>query len=96
MEEDEKANDAGDYAFTIFPGERCDLFVTNGKLSAYRLGFQPIAEPQQRLDWTLADPEKTPVELGSSRRRQEADDVPTSPVRLLTSAATFCRRQFSF
>ncbi len=67
------ANAAGDYAVPMDPRERCDFFVTNGELSAYRFGFQPSAEPQQRLDWTLADPEKTPVVLGSSRRGNEAD-----------------------
>ena len=59
-------NAAGEYAFTMAAAVRCDLFVTTGELSAYRLGFQLTAEPQQRLDWTLADPEKTPVVLGSS------------------------------
>src|SRR6266516_2547326 len=49
------ANAAGEYAFTVFPSERCDLFVTTGKLSAYRLGFRPPGESQQRLDWTLAE-----------------------------------------
>ena len=57
-------NEAGEYAFTTNPSERCDVFVSNGELSAYRLGFQPTAEPQQRLDWTLTDPEKTAVVLG--------------------------------
>jgi hypothetical protein len=60
------ANAAGEYSFTITPSERCDVFVSNGELSAYRLGFQPTAEASQRLDWTLADPEKTPVVLGSA------------------------------
>jgi PAS domain S-box-containing protein len=63
------ANDAGEYAATVNPSERCDFFVTTGELSAYRLGFQPTAEPQQRLDWTLADPEKTAVTLGAVRTR---------------------------
>ncbi|MBF8285967.1 MAG: hypothetical protein HW378_4882, partial [Anaerolineales bacterium] len=60
------ANAAGEYAFTLNPAERCDVFVSTGELSAYRLSFQLTAEPQQRLDWTLADPEKTPVVLGSA------------------------------
>ncbi|MBI3414119.1 MAG: response regulator [Verrucomicrobia bacterium] len=63
------ANSAGEYVFTITSTARCDLFVSNRELSAYRLGFQPTAEPQQRLDWTLADPEKTPVVLGSGGAR---------------------------
>ena len=60
------ANAAGEYAVTLDTLAPCDLFVSNGELSAYRLGFQPSAEPQQRLDWTLLDPEKTPVVLGSA------------------------------
>jgi hypothetical protein len=31
-----------------------DLFVSTGKLSAYRLAFQPAGESLQRLDWVLA------------------------------------------
>jgi hypothetical protein len=50
-----RPNDAGEYAFTISPGERCDLFVTTGKLSGYRLGFTPSGEALQKLDWTLAE-----------------------------------------
>src|SRR5207247_7623552 len=49
------ANDAGEYAITLASAGRCDLFVTTGKLSAYRLGFQSSREAQQRLDWTLAE-----------------------------------------
>ncbi len=90
------ATAAGEYAFTMAPAARCDLFVSNGELSAYRLGFQPTAEPQRRLDWTLADPEKTPVILGGSSRREEAlalkSPIPNPKSQfdqsLLTSAAT--------
>src|SRR5207244_9362167 len=64
------ANAAGEYAFTIFPSERCDLFVTTGKLSAYRLGFQPTGELQQRLDWTLAETQGATATAGSSRREE--------------------------
>src|SRR5206468_12981454 len=64
------ANAAGEYAFTIFPTERCDLFVTTGKLSAYRLGFQPTGEMQQRLDWTLAETQGAPATAGSRRREE--------------------------
>ncbi|MSU62494.1 MAG: response regulator [Pedosphaera sp.] len=71
-------NAAGEYAFTISSAARCDVFVTSGELSAYRLGFQPTDEPQQRLDWTLADPEKTPVMLGSSARRAELHEAPSA------------------
>jgi len=53
------ANGAGEYAFTMDSSERCDLFVTTGKLSAYRLGFQPGAEGAQKLDWTLAETQTT-------------------------------------
>ena len=34
------ANATGEYAFTMAPAARCELFVTDGELSAYRLGFQ--------------------------------------------------------
>ncbi len=58
MEHRFTANGGGEYAVTMNPSERCDLFATTGELSAYRLGFQPAAEPMQRLDWTLEDPGK--------------------------------------
>jgi hypothetical protein len=60
------ANAAGEYAFPLDAPEPFDVFVTTGELSAYQLGLRPNGEPQQRLDWTLADPERTPVVLGSS------------------------------
>ncbi|MSU34160.1 MAG: hypothetical protein EXS36_03430 [Pedosphaera sp.] len=66
VEESLTANSSGEYAFMIMPFERLDLFVTTGELSSYRLGFLATAELQQRLDWTLADPEKTPAVLGSA------------------------------
>ncbi len=83
------ANAAGEYAFTISSTAPCDLFVTTGELSAYRLGFQPTPEAQQRLDWVLADPEKTPVTLGGGRRGEE-DTLSSAngPDRFLGSAAT--------
>jgi signal transduction histidine kinase/ligand-binding sensor domain-containing protein/CheY-like chemotaxis protein len=59
-------NPVGEYALTIFPAERCDLFVTTGKLSAYRIGFEPGSQPQRRLDWRLEEPEKAPVVLGAN------------------------------
>jgi signal transduction histidine kinase/ligand-binding sensor domain-containing protein/DNA-binding response OmpR family regulator len=66
------ANATGEYAFTVFPGERCDLFVTTGKLSAYRLGFQLSGEGTQKLDWTLAET------LNTSKVGR---DVPIAPRR---------------
>ena len=79
----------GRYALMIFATARCDVFVSNRVLSAYRLGFQSTSDAQQRLDWILTDPEKTPVTLGGGRRREE-DTVSTTngPVRFLGSAAT--------
>src|SRR5207253_10969396 len=89
------ANAAGEYAFTIFPTERCDLFVTTGKLSAYRFGFQPTGELQQRLDWTLAETQGATAGAGSSRREEALTAKsetrnPKSEIdqSLLTSAAT--------
>ncbi len=55
------AAETGEYVVVLASPGPCDFFVTTGGLSAYRFGFQPASEPQQRLDWTLADPEKTPV-----------------------------------
>ncbi len=49
------ASAAGEYAFLMAPGARCDLFVTTGELSAYRLDFQLSGERLQRLDWVLTD-----------------------------------------
>jgi hypothetical protein len=70
---------AGEYSFMLNPSERCDVFVSNGELSAYRLGLQFTAGLQQRLDWTLVDPAKTPVVLGSARgSRAESGGPPDS------------------
>jgi signal transduction histidine kinase/CheY-like chemotaxis protein/ligand-binding sensor domain-containing protein len=66
------ANGAGEYAFTISPAANCDLFVTTGTLSAYLIGFQPPGRDQQRLDWTLCDPEQSPVPLGHSGLEESA------------------------
>ncbi len=65
------ANDFGEYDFTISLGERCDLFVTTGKLSAYRLGFRPGGEGAQKLDWTLAETQggKSEIRNRSASRR---------------------------
>src|SRR5262249_23338380 len=68
------ANDSGEYAFTIFPSERCDLFATTGKLSAYRLGFQPTPEPIQKLDWTL-----TETQVGRSEIRNRKSEISQFP-----------------
>jgi PAS domain S-box-containing protein len=84
-------NAAGEYAFTMAPAARCDLFVTTGELSAYRLGFQPTEESQRRLDWVL-----TEGVTASSSQREEAlnrsrkSEVGSQKVSqsLLTSAAT--------
>ncbi|MFO1514199.1 MAG: LamG-like jellyroll fold domain-containing protein, partial [Verrucomicrobiota bacterium] len=48
------ANAAGEYAITPPPTARCDLFVTDGERSAYRLGFQST-DKSQRLDWVLTE-----------------------------------------
>ena len=75
-----RANDAGEYAFTISPGERADLFATDGEHSAFRLGFQPSGEQLQKLDWVLTG---TGVDAGNAvpaSNRQSSES--------LTSAAT--------
>ncbi|HEV2210693.1 MAG TPA: response regulator [Verrucomicrobiae bacterium] len=74
------ANADGDYAFTIQPSEKRDLFATDGQLSAYRFGFRPSAEPGQRLDWTLADPGQTPVTLLPKRTRSNRESFPPGTV----------------
>jgi signal transduction histidine kinase/CheY-like chemotaxis protein/ligand-binding sensor domain-containing protein len=66
----------GAYAFTILPSERDDLFATDGQRSAFRLGFQPGGEREQRLDWVLS-------ETGSAAPASN----PPSSTSLLTSAA---------
>ncbi len=82
----------GDYAFTIEPSERDDLFATDGQLSAFRLGFQPSSEREQQLDWVLTG---TGVDAGSSRGNEAPSENPQSEIgnqkssqSLLTSAAT--------
>ena len=62
----------GRYAFTITSTARCDLFVTTGKLSAYRLGFRPGGEGAQKLDWTLADTGSAGILAGGNFPRQLA------------------------
>src|SRR5262249_27465382 len=88
------ANELGEYAFTISSGERCDLFVTTGKLSAYRLGFQLSGESQQRLDWALAETQGGPA-VGrdvpiATRRAEDRPPHPSSaaPNRVLRLART--------
>jgi len=49
------ADAAGQYALIIETSVRYDFFVTTGELSAYRLGFQPLGNRGERLDWTLTD-----------------------------------------
>jgi signal transduction histidine kinase/ligand-binding sensor domain-containing protein/DNA-binding response OmpR family regulator len=78
------ANPAGEYAFTMFPSERCDLFVTTGKLSAYRLGFQPTGESQQRLDWTLSETQAAKSEILNLKSEMTQFPSGTAVERVLT------------
>jgi signal transduction histidine kinase/ligand-binding sensor domain-containing protein/CheY-like chemotaxis protein len=82
LEREAPANQAGEYTLTLASSAPYDLFVTDGRLSAYRLGFQPGSEKWLRLDWTLADPEKTPVVVG---RSYPPDSRPTAEPRLESS-----------
>ncbi len=75
------ANAVGEYAVTMSPAARCDLFVTTGKVSAYRLGFRPGGEGAQRLDWTLAETQGGDSLLGSSRREEALSESQRSEVR---------------
>jgi hypothetical protein len=78
------ANTAGEYAVTMPPGARCDLFVTTGELSAHRLGFALSGEPLQLLDWVLTD-------VGAAQREaSQKSEVGSQKVSqsLLASAAT--------
>ena len=90
------ANAQGDYAFTLQPSEKCDLFATDGKLSATHFGFQPAGQREQRLDWVLSGTgvtaaatngssrgEGTPAQISKSEIRN-----PNSPQDSLISAAT--------
>jgi signal transduction histidine kinase/CheY-like chemotaxis protein/ligand-binding sensor domain-containing protein/protocatechuate 3,4-dioxygenase beta subunit len=45
----------GNYSFVTQASETGDLFASDGERSAFRLGFQPSGEPQQRVDWVLAE-----------------------------------------
>src|SRR5439155_8070136 len=74
------ASAAGEYAFTISSTARCDLFITTGKLSAYRLGFRPGGDGAQKLDWTLAE-----TQAAKSEIRNQKSEIKKS---LLTPAAT--------
>jgi ligand-binding sensor domain-containing protein/signal transduction histidine kinase len=73
------ANDAGEYALTMGPADRLDLFVTTGELSAYRLGFRPNGEKLQKLDWTLADTQSgrlgVPASAGSASAVPQITDT---------------------
>jgi PAS domain S-box-containing protein len=102
------ANDQGEYALTLTSLASCDLFVTAGTLSAYRIGFQPTGETTQRLDWTLPDPEKSPVAVGrrgvrSGATAEEAGhespkstDQDFPPGRVLAVAHTDHNGRFDF
>ncbi|MGH7972230.1 MAG: LamG-like jellyroll fold domain-containing protein, partial [Limisphaerales bacterium] len=75
----------GDYAFTMAPSERDDLFATDGEHSAYRLGFQPDGQRVQHLDWVLTE---TGVAAGSSQRESAPASQPQSNESFPTSDAT--------
>ncbi len=66
------AGQTGEYVAVPASSSPCDVFITNAELSAYQLEVQLTGEPMQRLDCTLADPEKAPVILGHSSRDDEA------------------------
>jgi signal transduction histidine kinase/DNA-binding response OmpR family regulator/ligand-binding sensor domain-containing protein/protocatechuate 3,4-dioxygenase beta subunit len=78
------ANEAGEYSFTIARAQRCDLFATTGKLSAYQLGFQVSDQDQQRLNWRLAE---TQVASGRAGATAGGGDG-SSPVVALTPDGT--------
>jgi hypothetical protein len=82
----------GQYAFLIDPSGRHDLFVTTGKLSAYRLGFQPLGDGGQKLDWMLTDTQNdsAPLTGPSPDRSAWPEESQAGPVRpeTLISAAT--------
>jgi signal transduction histidine kinase/ligand-binding sensor domain-containing protein/DNA-binding response OmpR family regulator/protocatechuate 3,4-dioxygenase beta subunit len=80
------ANEDGDYAFTIPPSERADLFAADGEHSAYRLGFQPGGQREQRLDWVLAATGAAASAVGSAQHEKAASSGEGSVVAtLLTS-----------
>jgi hypothetical protein len=82
----------GNYALAIKSSERADLFATDGEHSAFRLGFQPSGEREQRLDWVLTG---TGIEAGNSQGNATPSSTlnsqlstPNSSQSLLTAAAT--------
>jgi signal transduction histidine kinase/CheY-like chemotaxis protein/ligand-binding sensor domain-containing protein/protocatechuate 3,4-dioxygenase beta subunit len=81
------ADDAGEYAFAISAAERCDLFVTTGKLSAYRLGFRPGGEGAQKLDWTLAETQGAKSEFQNPKSETAQFPSGTIVARALTDEA---------
>jgi signal transduction histidine kinase/DNA-binding response OmpR family regulator/protocatechuate 3,4-dioxygenase beta subunit len=82
---DRASTDAdGNYAFTIQPSERADLFATDGERSAYRVGFQPSGERKQRLDWTLTE---TGADASRSHQK-EAPSTSSPPNQGLLAAAS--------
>jgi hypothetical protein len=79
---------AGGYAVMMDPSTRYDLFLTTGKLSSYRLGFQP-RDHSQKLDWTLSELGSTaglrPENRGKpSKGSQDSFPVGTVVARTLT------------
>ena len=82
---DRASTDAdGNYAFTIQPSERADLFATDGERSAYRFAFQPNGERKQRLDWTLTE---TGADASRSHQK-EAPSTSSPPNQGLLAAAS--------
>lgn len=72
------ANADGEYAFAIQPSETSDLFASDGHLSAYRFGFQPGGEREQRLDWALTETGAAASALGSTQP-SAAGNGPSNP-----------------
>jgi PAS domain S-box-containing protein len=63
---------------------RCDLFVTTGKLSAYRFGFEPLRETWQQLDWTLAEAQTNKSEVRNSKPQMGQLPAGTVVAKVLT------------
>jgi signal transduction histidine kinase/ligand-binding sensor domain-containing protein/DNA-binding NarL/FixJ family response regulator len=75
--------DASGHYEIIVPA-KCDLFVTTGKLSAYRFGFEPSREAWQQLVWTLQEARTSKSETQNPESKMEQFPSGTVAAKVLT------------
>jgi PAS domain S-box-containing protein len=87
---------SGYYAAVFHSREPCDLFVTDGRFSAYHLGFQPTGEGRQQMDWTLADTLSVDPALAPLDRPEESNTTHFPGGEIVAKGLTDASGSFRF